>query len=265
VNINAMLPIGLLGDAGSQQRQRIQSALDQTRPAGSTPTHDAYDYAYVHGMQASDLTGNRFMMLITDGAPTLAKGCQGGGMPNTPGPTEPIISEILSVRQDGVRSFIIGSPGSEGVNNGTQDVDLRPWLSEAAVDGATAPEGCSIDGPDYCHIDLSQDADFAAALNAALARILGIITSCSFEVPTVSPDGQTVQRDQINVIFSPSGSKDEVLVGHDDSPSCQDGWQFDADGRVVLCPNTCAQAQNDPGSTIELLFGCSSVDVEPVK
>lgn len=261
VNINAMIPIATLGDAGSQQRQTIARSLDSTSPKGSTPTHDAYDYAFVHGMQASKLTGNRFMLLITDGAPTLKKGCQGGGGPDDPQPTQPIIDEVLAARQSGVRSFIIGSPGSESVNG----VDVRPWMSEAAVLGATARSGCSLFGPDYCHIDLSQDADFASALNAALARILGLITSCTFDVPATGKDGQAVQRDQINVIYTPGNGSDEQLIGRDDSPDCEDGWQFDTDGRVVLCPNTCAVAQNDTQGKIELLFGCDSVDTGDVR
>jgi len=98
VNINAMIPIDLLADANSGQRSTIATSLANTNPQGSTPTHDAYDYALVNGMQASKLTGNRFMLLITDGAPTLAKGCQGGGMPDTPAPTDPIIEEVLAAR-----------------------------------------------------------------------------------------------------------------------------------------------------------------------
>jgi hypothetical protein len=260
VNIDAMIPIAALGDAGSQQRNTIATSLTNTRPQGSTPTHDAYDYAYQNGMVASKLTGNRFMLLITDGAPTLKQGCQGGGMPNTPQPTAPIIAEILSTRQAGVRSFIIGSPGSESVNN----VDVRPWLSEAAVDGGTARSGCSLYGPDYCHIDLSQGADFAGQLNAALARILGLITSCTFDVPATGKDGQPVVKDQVNVIYTPGGGE-AVIVGRDDATDCQDGWQFDADGRVVLCPNTCATAQNDPNGKVQLVFGCDSIDTPMVK
>jgi hypothetical protein len=265
VNVNAMIPIEVLGDQGSNQRDRIARALDDTRPAGSTPTHDAYDYAYWNGMEASDATGNRFMMLITDGAPTLGWQCTGGGLPTTPAPTQPIVDEVLTVREAGVRSFIIGSPGSESIEVGNEVVDVRPWLAEAAVNGATAPNGCSLAGPDYCHIDLSQDPNFASALNAALSRILGIITSCTFDVPVTAPGGGTVQPGQINVIYTPGDGSDEILIGKDDSPDCTDGWQFDAQGRVVLCPNTCAVAQNDPAGTIELLFGCESVDVEPVK
>jgi hypothetical protein len=201
------------------------------------------------------------MLLITDGAPTLKQGCQGGGMPNTPQPTQPIIDEILSARQNGVRSFIIGSPGSESVNGN----DVRPWLSEAAALGGTAASGCSLYGPDYCHIDLSQDADFASALNAALARILGLITSCTFDIPATGTDGQPVSRDQINVIYTPGDGSEEQLIGRDDSPTCQDGWQIDAGGRVVLCPDTCYKAQNDPRGAIELLFGCDSVDTGGVR
>jgi len=256
VNTNAMIPIALLGDPGSAQRATIATSLTNTSPQGSTPTHDAYDYALVNGMQASRLTGNRFMLLITDGAPTLGKNCQGGGLPDTPAPTDPIVAEVLAARQDGVRSFLIGSPGSESVNG----MDVRPWLSQAAAMGATAPSGCSINGPDFCHIDLSQNADFASALNAALARILGLITSCTFDVPAQGRDGETVNRNQINVVYTPGDGSEEQLIGRNDAAGCEDGWQFDADGSIVLCSNTCFLAQNDPAGKVELLFGCDSVD-----
>ncbi|HTQ03875.1 MAG TPA: vWA domain-containing protein [Polyangiaceae bacterium] len=267
VNIDAMIPIDLLGNTGSQQRSTISSSLDQAKPNGSTPTHDAYDYAYVHGMQASKLTGNRFMLLITDGAPTFKKNCEGGGMPNDEQPTQPIIDEILAARQAGTRTFIIGSPGSEEVNG----VDTRPWLALAAVAGGTAPEGCLVTPPpagqpaDYCHIDLSGGTDFAGALNAALARILGLITSCTFDVPATGNDGQPVDRNEVNVIYTPGNGDPESVVGRNDAPDCTDGWQFDADGRVVLCTNTCFTAQNDPMGKIELIFGCNSISVGQVK
>lgn len=265
VNINALIPINLLGDPGSNQRNSIATSLTNTRPDGSTPTNDAYDYAYTNGMEASKLTGNRFMLLITDGAPTLKKGCQGGGGPDDQQPTQPIIDDILAARQAGTRTFIIGSPGSESVNN----VDVRPWLATAAVAGGTANEGCAVlpqsgGTTDWCHIDLSQGTDFAGALNAALSRILGLITSCTFDIPAQGADGQVVNKDQVNVIYTPGTGGDEVLVGRADSPDCEDGWYFDGN-RVVLCSNTCTTAQNDPMGKIELLFGCDSVNVNPVK
>ncbi|HEY3496537.1 MAG TPA: vWA domain-containing protein [Polyangiaceae bacterium] len=255
VNVDEIIPIGLLDDAGSGQRGLIEGSLDDAGPAGSTPTHDAFRYAYENGMAPFRGGGNRFMLLITDGQPTFGLECTGSGLPNDPAPTQPIIEEVFRVRNEGVRSFLIGSPGSESG---------REWMSEAAILGGTARSGCSVNGPDYCHIDLTQESDFSAALNAALARILGQIVSCSFELPS-PPSGQELNLSQINVIYSPGGGAAEELVGRDDSPTCSDGWQLDSSDRVVLCPATCEKVQSNPQGRIELLFGCDSTVIDDVK
>ena len=260
VNIDAMIPIEPLAEDGSAHRRQLARAIEDAGPNGSTPTHDAYRYAYQNGMQASDLTGNRFMLLITDGAPTFALQCTGGGGPDDPQPTQPIIDDIRAAREEGVRTFIIGSPGSESVNG----VDVRSWLAEAAVRGGTARSGCSLYGPDYCHIDLSQNADFAGALNAAFARILGQIVSCSFELPS-PPPGEMLNPDQINVIYSTGSGSTETLIGRNEDPNCVEGWQLDDQNRLTLCSATCDQVKSNPLARIELLFGCDAVDVEPVR
>jgi hypothetical protein len=156
---------------------------------------------------------------------------------------------------------LIGSPGTEDNGDGE---DSRPWMSRAAALGGTARSGCSLNGPDYCHIDLSQESDFAGALNAALARILGQIVSCSFELPA-PPAGEMLNLSEINVIYSPGSGGDDHLIGRDDSPTCQDGWQLDSNNRVILCPAVCDQVQRDPQGTVELLFGCASEVDEPVR
>jgi hypothetical protein len=260
VNVDAMIPIETLAEDGSAHRRELARAIEDAGPNGSTPTHDAYRYAYQNGMLASDLTGNRFMLLITDGAPTFALQCTGGGGPNDPQPTQPIIDDIRAAREEGVRTFIIGSPGSESVNG----VDVRAWLAEAAVRGGTARSGCSLNGPDYCHIDLSQNADFAGALNAAFARILGQIISCSFELPD-PPPGEVLNTEQINVIYSSGSGGTETLLGRNEDPNCTEGWQLDDSNKLTLCPATCDLVKANPQARIELLFGCDTVDVEPVR
>jgi hypothetical protein len=261
VNVNALIPVALLGDAGSAQRETIADSLDRAGPDGSTPTHDAYHYALENGLKQADEEGNKFMLVITDGAPTLELGCLGEGVPRSPSPTQPIVDEVLATRNDAIRTFIIGSPGTEDNGNGE---DSRPWMSRAAALGGTARSGCSLNGPNYCHIDLSQESDFAGALNAALARILGQIVSCSFELPA-PPAGETLNLSEINVIYSPGSGGADQLVGRDDSPDCQEGWQLDASNRVVLCPAICDAVQRDPQGTVELLFGCASEVDEPVR
>jgi hypothetical protein len=261
VNVNALIPVELLGDTGSAHRDNVQDSVDRAGPAGSTPTHDAYHYALENGLKLADEEGNKFMLVITDGAPTLELGCMGEGVPRSPSPTQPIVDEVLATRNDAIRTFIIGSPGTEDNGNGE---DSRPWMSRAAALGGTARSGCSLNGPNYCHIDLSQESDFAGALNAALARILGQIVSCSFELPA-PPAGETLNLSEINVIYSPGSGGADQLVGRDDSPDCQDGWQLDSNNRVVLCPNVCETVQGDPQGTVELLFGCATEVDEPVR
>lgn len=258
INTDALIPIAPLGDQNSPHRERVLESVEDARPAGLTPTHNAYDYALENGLRASNETGNRFMLLITDGAPTLEWGCIGNARYEAP--TQPIIDQIFAARQEGIRTFIIGSPGSEEAVNGG---DARPWLSRAAALGGTARGGCTTDGPNYCHIDLSEEADFAVALNAALARILGQIVSCSFELPP-APPGQTLNLSQVNVIYTPSAGPAE-LIGRNDDPSCTEGWQMDAQGRVTLCENTCNAVRSDPAGTVELLFGCDTQVDEPVR
>ncbi len=111
------------------------------------------------------------MVLITDGLPTLTLECMGdvddgggfggGGMPQ-PVDSQPIVDEISQAREDGVRTFLIGSPGSEGG---------REWMSEAAILGATAAAGCRLDGDPYRHMDMTTAPDFSAALRAGLRQI----------------------------------------------------------------------------------------------
>jgi hypothetical protein len=261
VNVDAMIPVELLGDAGSNHRETIEDSIDAAGPNGSTPTHDAFHYALENGLKQSDHEGNKFMLVITDGAPTLELGCLGEGTPANPSPTQPIVDEVLATRNDAIRTFIIGSPGTEDNGDGE---DSRPWMSRAAALGGTARSGCSLQGPNYCHIDLSQESDFAGALNAALARILGQIVSCSFELPA-PPAGEMLNLSEINVIYSPGAGGQDQLIGRDDSATCQDGWQLDSSNRVILCPNICDQVQRDPQGTVELLFGCATKVDEPIR
>src|SRR5690606_30076251 len=104
--------------------------LGDAEPDGSTPTHDAYKHALDNSMRVTNVPGSRYMLLITDGVPTYALQCVGSGFPNDPSPTEPIVDEIAAAAADGIKTFIVGSPGSENDGNGG---DARPWMSRGAV------------------------------------------------------------------------------------------------------------------------------------
>ena len=105
-----------------------------------------------------------------------ALNCQGSGTQQDPADPTPLIPEAASALARGMKTFVIGSPGSE---------DARRSLSQMAEAGGTATEGCSHTGsPFYCHFDMTEEADFAVALRDALASISGLALSCAYDIPS---------------------------------------------------------------------------------
>lgn len=274
VNTKTMVPMAVLGAAGSMQRTAIDASLQAIKPQSYTPTHDAYKYALDNGLETYMTSANKFMLLITDGAPTMSLGCinqvatttggrrGGGGATVMDAPTQPIIDEVTSADAMGVKTFVIGSPGSEMSSQG--GMDMRPWLSAAARAGGTATPGCMDMGPNFCHLDMTQAPDFSAALNAGLASIAGqVVDSCTFTIPA-PPTGQTINPDQTNLIVT-AGDGTSKLILPDNTGDCTEGWQFMGTDKIVLCPQSCSEIKGDTGAHVQLVFGCTADQVVPVK
>lgn len=266
VNTDELVAIDFLGDESSDHRTMITEAFEDAETGDLTPTYDAYTYALSESLLPLETPSEKFMLLITDGAPTLGAGCQQiEGQGNGPGdaPTQPIVDEIQAAFDDhGVRTFLIGSPGSEESSQGEED--MRPWLSEAAMLGGTALQGCQQDGPEFCHMDMTQEPNFAEALQAGLTSIAGqIIDSCTFAVPE-PPDGEEINPDLTNLIIT-WGSGTNSLILRDDIGTCTDGWQFNAAGEVELCGATCDEVKLDAQASVSLNFGCEANDIIPVR
>jgi hypothetical protein len=259
VNTKASVPVTLLGDASNGQRASINSALQQAQPQTCTPTHDAYRLALEAFQASSSAATGRFLLLITDGQPTLSLGCMEGPCDN-PTDVEVIINEIAGAKASGIRTFIIGSPGSEQNLNGGSDA--RSWLSRAAQAGGTDPAGCSHAGPNFCHFDMVQQPDFVAGLRVALASIAGQVVSCSYTPPN-APAGEKLDPNRVNLIYT-SGQGTNVQVLRSGSSTCTEGWYYGTDGKINLCSATCEKVLNDSGAGVELLFGCAA-NIDPVE
>jgi hypothetical protein len=244
---DADVDVDLLGGSSSTQRRQIRDAFQQESPRGSTPTHDAYRYA-LGQLAAVDGVGQRFLVLITDGTPTYALNCQGSGNQADPADPAPLIPEAASALGRGMKTFVIGSPGSEGA---------RRSLSQMAQAGGTASEGCSNDGrPHYCHFDMTEEEDFAVGLRDALASITGIALSCAYDIPE-PPSGATLDLSKVNVLFRPPGAERE-LIPQSPPGNCTDGWQYSTDQRqVLLCGPTCDRVSSSTGQ-LSLEFGCTT-------
>jgi hypothetical protein len=249
---DADVDVSALGGASSNQRQTIRSAFERENPRGSTPTHDAYRYA-LDQLAAVDAVGQRFLVLITDGTPTYALNCEGSGNQSDPADPAPLIPEAASALGRGMKTFVIGSPGSEGA---------RRSLSQMAQAGGTGNDGCSNDGqPRYCHFDMTEEEDFSVALRDALASIAGIALSCAYDIPE-PPNGETLDLTKVNVLFRPPGGERE-LIAQNPPGACSDGWQYSDDQRqVLLCGPTCDRVSSSTGQ-LSLEFGCTTSVAPP--
>ena len=235
-----------LAAAGSPQREQLLAAFSQQDTQGGTPTHDAYRYA-VEQIEATRAIGSRFVVLITDGNPTYSLGCEGTGNITDPVDPSPLVPEAARAQAQNVKTFVIGSPGSEGA---------RESLSRMAEAGGTASPGCSHSGPNYCHFDMTRERDLAAGLAGALKAITGLALSCRYDIPE-PPNGALLDPAKVNVLFTPRGGTQE-LVPQSPGSTCSDGWQYsEGQSQVQLCGATCDRVRASSGQ-LTLEFGCST-------
>jgi hypothetical protein len=243
----ADVEVGGLDAAG---RSELESVLEAVDPAGETPIVGATILGYKYlsdAIRAGDLDGNHFVVLLTDGAET----CE-------PGLLEKLVSvDVPNARLWNIRTFVIGAPGSE---------QARSLLSEIAFEGGTASSSsCSYGGSDPdvgdCHFDMTESANLAEDLRAALEEISRTkILSCEYEVPE-NPDGGGVNLNEVNVTFTPGSGRRE-RIPKDDSGACDDvdGWQYSSDyAKIVLCGDVCDRVQADSEGTVSIELGCPTV------
>lgn len=238
------LPLDVLGSSQSPQRRALASKLESVEPRGGTPTHAAYRFG-LQALESKTLRGNRFLVLITDGAPNYTASCAGGSEPVD---SAPLVAEAARAFARGVRTYVVGSPGSEAA---------RSALSRVAHAGGTGAAGCSAQGPTYCHFDMTGSRDLGRSLKGALAQVSEQLTSCEYTIPAAPSDG-AVDGELVNVIRTDRDGQKRLLLRAGDG-RCDDGWTYSADGRrIVLCAETCLAAQREPGTRVEVLFGCQS-------
>jgi hypothetical protein len=255
--------VKLLGSAGSEQRLALTAALDRVEPdpKGATPTHDAFNIA--RDMLAKVPTDlGKYVAILTDGQPTLLEGCFGRAAPKAPEDAQPIVEGIAAANTNlGLKTFIVGSPGSEE-NQGTGE-DVRGWLSAAARAGQTmTTQDCSDDGPNFCHLDMTQAPDFGAALTSGLKSIASrVVVKCLYDVPA-APDGNVTDAMSTNLIYG-DGTGDSFVVLQNGAKDCDKGWHFiNGQRQIEICSSTCTELTSNPKASLNLLFGCSAVTVD---
>jgi hypothetical protein len=251
------------GDPPSYARQkktgpRLKDLLGRLSIAdvdGGTPAAPTLTKALA---TLAGLTGETYVVLITDGAPNCdadvactASGCipnierlVSGGVACTPSfnccaPTkqspeanlscvdgQATLDAVQALADAGISTFVVGMPGSE---------PYEALLNEMAVLGGTARQS----QPKYYSVDDTE------ALEQALIGIAASV-SISCEIPL---DYEPPDPDFVNVYF------DGVLVEYDPEA----GWEWTRDGHVAIRGTACDQLSAGDVLEVQILAGCKTV------
>lgn len=105
-----------------------------------------------------------------------------------------------------------------------------------------------------------------ASVFAALAQtvVQSKTLDCSWKIPP-PPDGQSFDKNKVNVEYTGSGGKAQVYYVPDPA-MCgpQGGWYYDDPTNpttIKVCPTTCSTFQADLMGKVDILFGCDTVVV----
>ncbi len=230
----------------------INASLDQVSPWGATPIVGTMMRAFAYLQQnAGQFTGNKFVVLLTDGGETCDKDAK-----------PLVVQKALEATWIGIRTFVLGAPGSESE---------RAFLSQIAFNGGTASNPtCDHSGaaPDQgdCHMDMTlPNTDFAVELAKNLTAISIETLSCEFDVPQPA-DGDVLDPSKVNVNYTPGTGGNPVQLPKNDKYACTDpqnnGWQYSADNtKIELCGSACTKVKDDPGAKVSIVLGCQTEEV----
>jgi hypothetical protein len=244
------------------QVSALKGALAGATPAGGTPIIGSMILGFQHLHQTLQAPGNRFIVLVTDGADSCADQYAAAGV------TGDVQARLLDVELPkaisvNIRSFVIGAPGSEAA---------RGLLSKIAFAGGTpSGEACDHTSADPapgagCHLDMTQSTDLASDLATALRGITGqAAMTCEFAVPQ-GEAGQALDPTAINVDYFVAGNnadpsaKVELGLVPDNAAPCPggvNGWQYNDDRtKIRLCSEVCDRVLSDLSAQIVVSVGC---------
>ena len=267
------------------QLQALVNSVSAVQVGGSTPTYQGWSQAVdtVIAWQpgANDppsmATAKRFVVLITDGVPTI------GQAPNDCTSNRTYISpteydaelQLIQAKttSSGVGTFVVGVVGS----NNPQGASFDPLykLSQIAVIGGTAqPAGCvPVTGTPttndvnprgtYCHYDLSTSTDLGASLATTLSQIASSVLSCTYSVPRPPNNQQSIDPSQTILLFTDGSTGASSIVLQNTSATCDRGWHFTdyTNSQIEICGSTCAAIQGNSASTLNVVFGCNTTTI----
>ena len=136
-------------------------------------------------------------------------------------------------------------------------------------DGCTGPNGDAAENGDQ-YWSLAADTggrqfsictpDWSALFTDLIASIaVPTPLPCRYGLPA-PPDGMTLDRNKVNVVYTPSGGGAETVLPYVDSiGGCSgQGWYYEGDS-IVVCPASCGVLEADAAGRVEIALGCETI------
>jgi hypothetical protein len=236
----AHVPIQALSSA----EPAINAYLASESPGGNTPTRHALVNGYAI-LAAHTGLGQRYALLMTDGEPTVHQP-PFGPFPETAkncGSQMDIETEVAGASQNGIATFVIGSPGSEGA---------ATFLSQLAINGNTKKDPACSAAAGNCHYQIGS-GNFQQELADVLQQIAGVIADCIFDIPS----GEDVDPNLVNITIETANGPVEIYK----DPTHQDGWDYtdSSQTKIQLYGPACALYKQQQGNVITIILGCETV------
>ncbi len=281
------VPIASGGDAGAATVSAITAALN-VAAKGNTPTAAALDAAltyYTTGAGAG-LTGDKFVLLATDGGPNCNSTLSCGGdtcvynlddpnrTPCTANVTDgaaynnccdpfyggasisnlgclddaATTQKIQALLTAGVKTIVVGIPGSEVYS---------PYLDQFALAGG-APASATT-SPNYYRVDA---AGGTQGLTTTLQNITKqLVTSCRQQIQNFNGTTSDLSKITVKVDFGTDAGLQEVPRLATNS-TLTDGWILDTTTNpptVELVGSYCTQVQTYGAQSVQVILGCQDI------
>jgi hypothetical protein len=252
------------------QLASFASAFGGQSPGGLRPTAAGWQFALSELTSWSPPSGYehapRFIVLITDGSPTVAADCsRSEDTPVTEADYQAWISTVQELGQAaGVGTFVVGLSGSE--NPRQAPYDPLYMLSRVAVAGGTTPPDCTPTSGTlangsvnprgtYCHLDTTENPDFGTALEQALGEIQVQVTPCSYVLSEYPSSECSNWYERVMIDWTASNQTPRIMTRASNS-TCIDGQYYWLPApSFTFCPAACSIVKGDPASRIQAAFG----------
>ena len=223
VNTNPAVPVA------SADAAQVVASLTATTPSGATPTAATVNNAVAYMKTLTD-TNPKYLLLATDGEPN----CLNNSANNTD--VAGATTAIANAKAAGFNVFVVGIGN---VSTATTTLNGMANAGGEAQTGATAY---------YAVTD-------TASLEAALTKIVGMVSSCTISLQNV-PSGQWTMA-----IWATNSSGKVVQL----PSSTSDGWEYtDANkSSITLVGPTCDSLKNGSYSNLQFEYTCPNQQIIP--